>query len=133
MRLCDRAVCGFVVCLTRAQPLWNNEVTLVDKRKSPRAPFAVPVTFVSKDGSGSIEGRTRDISLGGVFIETGAPAAFGTHVVLHLVLPGQTTRSSLPGVVRWHGDDGMGVQFGLLGAVETHAITEIVKADAADH
>jgi hypothetical protein len=30
-------------------------------------------------------------------------------------------------VVRWVRDGGMGVQFGLLGAVETHIITEISR------
>ena len=33
----------------------------------------------------------------------------------------------IPGVVRWTRPDGMGVQFGLLGARETHAITELTK------
>jgi type IV pilus assembly protein PilZ len=35
---------------------------------------------------------------------------------------------ALPAVVRWTSKDGMGVQFGLLGARETHEITEFVKA-----
>jgi hypothetical protein len=33
----------------------------------------------------------------------------------------------LPGIVRWTKQDGMGVQFRLLGARETHAITEIMR------
>jgi hypothetical protein len=35
---------------------------------------------------------------------------------------------ALPGVVRWVRDRGMGVQFGLLGVQETHAITELEKS-----
>ena len=34
----------------------------------------------------------------------------------------------LPAIVRWTSPVGMGVQFGLLGVRETHAITEIVRA-----
>jgi hypothetical protein len=30
--------------------------------------------------------------------------------------------------VRWTRSDGMGVQFGLIGARETHAITELTRA-----
>jgi Tfp pilus assembly protein PilZ len=68
-----------------------------------------------------------DISLGGMFVRTEAPAAFGAELVLHIRLPGAGTETHFPGVVRWTRPDGMGVQFGLLGARETHAITEIVK------
>ncbi len=46
--------------------------------------------------------------------------------------PGASNRASaalkLPGVVRWVRDGGMGVQFGLLGALETHVITEIGRS-----
>jgi type IV pilus assembly protein PilZ len=33
----------------------------------------------------------------------------------------------LPGIVRWAKPDGFGVQFGSLGARETHAISELLK------
>ena len=42
----------------------------------------------------------------------------------------RTPRSAfaLPGKVRWTSHDGMGIQFGNLGARETHTITELVAA-----
>ena len=44
--------------------------------------------------------------------------------------PAQKAPFALPGVVRWNRDDGMGVQFGLIGARETHAITELTRPKA---
>jgi type IV pilus assembly protein PilZ len=72
-------------------------------------------------------GRARDISLGGMFIVTEQPLPFATEIVVHVMLPGHKSEFALPSVVRWVGGGGMGVQFGLIGARETHAITELVK------
>jgi type IV pilus assembly protein PilZ len=52
---------------------------------------------------------------------------FATEIVIHVMLPGHKSEFALPCVVRWVGGGGMGVQFGLIGARETHAITELVK------
>jgi type IV pilus assembly protein PilZ len=62
-----------------------------------------------------------------MFVETSAPFPFGTEVIVHLRLPAYKEEFLLPAVVRWTRQDGMGVQFGLLGARETHAITEVVR------
>jgi type IV pilus assembly protein PilZ len=43
-------------------------------------------------------------------------------------VPGEPAAFALPGIVRWTNAHGMGVQFGLLGAKETHTITELVAA-----
>jgi hypothetical protein len=43
-------------------------------------------------------------------------------------LPGDTQDVELPGVVRWSNEGGFGVQFGLLGARETHSIARILSA-----
>ena len=40
---------------------------------------------------------------------------------------GSRSASSASPVSRWQRKDGMGIQFRLLGARETHAITEIVR------
>jgi len=63
-----------------------------------------------------------------MFIETAHPAAFGAEVTIHVHVPGEPSAYVLPGIVRWTADDGMGVQFGLLGAKETYTITELVAA-----
>ena len=64
---------------------------------------------------------------GSVFGTPLAGAVFGAEVVIRTNLPGSSEEHVLPGVVRWTRPDGMGVQFGLLGARETHLITEILR------
>jgi type IV pilus assembly protein PilZ len=104
-------------------------------RRHNRAPLDTPVEFVKKGSSERISGRAKDISLGGMFIETATPLPFSSELVVHITLPspagsaGAASKAalSLPGVVRWTRDGGMGVQFGLVGARETHTITELTR------
>ncbi len=102
----------------------------MELRHFTRAPFDHTLEFAAKgaDSSERLPGVARDISVGGMFVETESPIAFGKSVVIYVRLPASKTELTLPGVVRWTRTDGMGVQFGLLGARETHAITEVVKA-----
>ena len=67
-----------------------------------------------------------------MFIETKTPEAFGADVVVHVHVPGEASAFALPGKVRWTAHDGMGIQFGNLGARETHTITELVAAHEND-
>ena len=99
----------------------------MDLRRYSRVPFRAPVTFTAKGSEEHFAGECNDLSLGGMFIETETPAPFGGGVVVHVSVPGETKPYVLPGVVRWVRGGGMGVQFGLLGAVETHIITEISR------
>jgi type IV pilus assembly protein PilZ len=63
-----------------------------------------------------------------MYVRTASPLPFGAELVVHLLLPGQKAPFALPGVVRWtRAGEGMGVQFGLIGARETHAITELTS------
>lgn len=109
---------------------------MLELRRHNRAPLDTPVEFVRKGSSERIAGRATDISLGGMFIETATPLPFSAELVVHITLPspaGSPASASkaaftLPGVVRWTRADGMGVQFGLIGARETHAITELTRA-----
>jgi c-di-GMP-binding flagellar brake protein YcgR len=73
----------------------------------------VEVTCEVKGGT-AIQGRSRDISIGGMFIESETPVSFGLDVVVHIRLPNTKAESLLPGTV------------GLLGARETHAISELL-------
>jgi Tfp pilus assembly protein PilZ len=98
---------------------------VIEQRRYARAPINSPASFSVKGRPEKSDGLAMDISIGGMFIETATPAAFGADVIVHLILPGGNAPVALPGVVRWVRDGGMGVQFGLLGAVETHIITEI--------
>ena len=84
--------------------------------------------FAMKGSDALVGGLGKDISLGGMFIETETPAAFGADLTVRMRLRTPTNEErdfNLPAVVRWVRNDGMGVQFGLLGALETHAITEL--------
>jgi hypothetical protein len=68
-----------------------------------------------------------------MFIHAPQSPPFGTELTMYVFLPGQKTLLAIPSVVRWvrvapAPDLGFGVQFGLFGARETHAITEIVRA-----
>jgi Tfp pilus assembly protein PilZ len=103
---------------------------LIEKRRYARAPLQKAASFSVKGEAGARQGVAKDIAVGGMFVETDAPAHFGADVIIHVELPGQDGPVSLPGVVRWVRDGGMGIQFGLLGAVETHIITEISRKHA---
>ncbi len=103
---------------------------MIEQRRYARAPVNSSASFSVKGKAEKYTGFAKDISVGGMFIETTAPAAFGADVVVHVALPGANAPLDLPGVVRWVRDGGMGVQFGLLGAKETHIITEIARKHA---
>jgi type IV pilus assembly protein PilZ len=97
----------------------------VEQRRYARVPVNLPAAFAVKGTAERREGLCKDISLGGTFIETDSPCGFGAEVVVHVTLPGAHQGLALPGIVRWLRAGGMGIQFGSLGAVETHAITEV--------
>ena len=102
---------------------------MVELRRYQRAPLDVPVEFVAKGKAQRLGGRAKDISLGGMYVVTPEPLEFGAELVVHVSLPGHKAPFALPAVVRWsRTGDGMGLQFGLIGARETHAITELTKA-----
>ena len=91
-----------------------------------RAPFVTDLTFSTHE-DGEHSGRARDISLGGMFITTDETQPFGAQITIRFMLPTEPTQLELPAVVRWSGTGGMGVQFGSLGVVETHHITELTR------
>ena len=97
-----------------------------EKRTHPRVSIGLDVRCEVKDGP-VFEGHGKDISLGGMFVESGEVLAFGTAVTIVARLPGGTDDARLPAVVRWNSAGGFGVQFGLMGARDTHAITRLMK------
>jgi uncharacterized protein (TIGR02266 family) len=96
-----------------------------DKRRYERHPAAIEVVIQSEGRT--IAGRSRDISLGGMFVETTAALPYGTRVSLELKLPALAATAVIDATVRWTGKDGMGVQFGSLRARETWAINQLVR------
>jgi uncharacterized protein (TIGR02266 family) len=100
---------------------------LVELRRFMRTPVDCAVSFIRKNTADALNGRAKDVSVGGMFIETIYVAPFGSEVVIRMRLPQGKDELVLPGTVRWVRDDGMGIQFGNLGAKETHEITEVVR------
>lgn len=97
-----------------------------DKRVHPRVPITAAVAC-ERPGGETIRGTTKDISVGGMYIESTETVTFGMELIIVLRLPNGKADSRLPAVVRWIKPGGFGVQFGLLGARETHAISELMK------
>ncbi len=97
-----------------------------EKRKHARTPVDLAVSF-DVSGGPAASGRCVDLSLGGAFITTSAPAAFGATVRLSLAVSTDET-IVIDATVRWQKSDGMGVQFGLMGARETHALVNLLGA-----
>ena len=96
-------------------------------REHCRIPAELAVTF-ELAGGGIVEGVARDLSLGGAFIEASELPAFGESVVIELHAPGGGRPLRLSGVVRWGNATGFGMQFGLLGARETHVMVQLLGA-----
>jgi hypothetical protein len=103
---------------------------MADKRRSPRIQFEGPVV-IDVERHHTVLGTAANLSLGGMFVDAidePLAIAVGASVVLHVRISGAI--HELPGVVRWARGGGIGVQFGLLGAAQTHAITEAVARHA---
>jgi hypothetical protein len=100
-----------------------------EKREHHRAEYVVAVS-VEAPGSHVVLVQSRDISQGGIFLVSDETLPIGAEVALTLDLPGCGS-CKIPGYVRWLKSDGFGVQFGLLGARETHAIGKIVRTAQA--
>lgn len=96
-----------------------------NKRQYDRFPIRLRVGF-DKDGE-RVAAVSRDISLGGMFIETDRPLPYGTQVILEVALPSLPAPAQIQATVRWVGAEGMGVQFGTLRARETWAINQLFK------
>jgi hypothetical protein len=100
--------------------------TVHEKRVHARVPIDVEVVCEVGDGTRFV-GVAKDVSLGGMYIECSGNPQFGTELVVVGTLPASKAEMRFSAVVRWCKPDGIGVQFGLLGARETHAITEALK------
>jgi len=98
---------------------------LSDKRQHPRKNIESVVSF-QVGGGDRTEARCRDVSLGGMFIETSSPPPYGTLVRVFMRLPGLRGEVTIEAIVRWSKPDGVGVQFGVMGARETHGLTELL-------
>jgi type IV pilus assembly protein PilZ len=99
---------------------------LQEKRVHPRAPIEIAATCEGPDQT-SFAGIIKDISMGGMYIEAAEVPVFASKLTIVCQPPGAPAPMRLPAVVRWLKPGGFGVQFGLLGARETHLIARVVR------
>lgn len=99
-----------------------------EKRRHHRVPLEAKVTCRATDTEGfQCQANAKDISIGGMYLQSDELPALGRKLELSFQLPGNQAVLKLPAVVRWFAGDGFGVQFQLLGAKETHAITRYTQ------
>ena len=99
---------------------------MLEKRSHARVPLEIPIACEAK-GAAPFSATSKDISIGGMYVESEHAPPFGAELVIVAMLPGAKQEVRLPAVVRWVKPGGFGVQFGLLGAVETHLISELMR------
>ncbi len=98
----------------------------MNNRQHLRIEYVASVEIVN-DGTAQ-SARTVNISQGGVFIETVPSPALDAKVVLRMSLPGVPETAAIPCIVRWSkGEDGVGLQFENLRAIEVWAINKLLK------
>jgi hypothetical protein len=96
-----------------------------EKRQHQRVDVRFEV-LCEQEGQPDMKAHARDVSLGGLFIERSPVPAFGvSFTVVTDAMAAKRVR--LPATVRWITPEGCGVQFGLLGAYETHALVNFIK------
>lgn len=99
------------------------------RREQPRLKFGIIV----KDKKNHKEGKTRNISIDGCFIEKEGgfyqPLPIGTHIELTLDLPNAENKIKVTGVVKHHGthEDGMGIIFEAIDEESISTIGQFIK------
>lgn len=100
---------------------------MFEKRQHPRKAVDLEATLTAEDACDTIAGRARDLSIGGMFFLGEGNLPFGTKVKVVIAFPAPSGPLEFPAIVRWKGEDGFGLQFGLVGAKETHAIAQVLR------
>ncbi len=96
------------------------------RRVHERYDRQIPVVIVH--GDRELEGTTRNISLGGMFVDaSGTMPAVGSEARVRMRLPALKEQTEVPVVVRWVTSEGVGVQFGSLRALEVWALNQLFK------
>ncbi len=84
--------------------------------------YAVNLEIEIAIGESLHRSMTRNLSLGGVFIDTDLRPAFNARVKLRFSIPNQKEPVEVGGVVRWVDPGGFGVQFDGLRARDVWAL-----------
>jgi uncharacterized protein (TIGR02266 family) len=110
----------------------NPRVTRVEHRRSDRRYERRVAIDVTHEGA-SFGGQTRNISLGGVFIDTDTGLPFGARVSLKFRVPTQTEAVATDGQVRWLETEeghvrGLGIRFDGLRARDVWALNKFFES-----
>lgn len=84
--------------------------TTRDEREFTRTPVHVAATVVARDGSG-VEGRSRTLSMNGMFVECAGRLPTGAPCRVVLTLGDGAVRVEAEGRIATHTADGMGIAF----------------------
>jgi len=102
-----------------------------EKRRAKRLPTLWEITF--SDGKRSFTDFIRDMSTGGVQVESPVPFEAGTHLVLSMSPP----QLKLRGIVRWCRKDGLkyatGIKFLFENDEQERTIREMMQSMFWDH
>jgi len=109
------------------------------KRKHPRINTDIQVSMRHADGGDLPTGRIRNMSLGGVFVES-EPLGFGAELQLSFKLPISSKTIDCTGYVTWStkgvdqkerpsGMDGNGVRLTRIGVLEMKQLSEFIQGE----
>jgi len=100
-------------------------VSASHSRRAERHAIAIPIE-VTIAGQ-TVSGQTRNLSIGGAFIEAERTPAFGTRVVLTFKLSTLPQVIEVGGTVRWTDAGGFGVMFDGLHARDVFALNKLFE------
>ena len=100
---------------------------MTEKRKYPRQSVELRASMRIDGVDEPIDSQVKNLSIGGMFFFTEKKLPFGARVKVFIHFPDPTGTLEFPSVVRWSTSDGVGLQFGLIGAAETYAVTEAMR------
>lgn len=98
---------------------------MTGRRVHERFACDLPV-FLSFDGQ-EHEVRAVNISLGGVYVLTELSIPYGTELSVRLRVPALKEDAHIAATARWAREDGIGLQFGSLRAMEVWALNQFFR------
>ena len=101
-------------------------MTDTSRRVHERFVAELDVTILHEDRE--VKGRSINISLGGLFMSAEGRVPFGAQAKVRLRLPALKEDAVIPVTIRWVTDEGIGVQFGSLRALEVWALNKLFKS-----
>ena len=98
---------------------------MTQRREHERFEIDLPVVMVVDEDH--IAARTRNVAQGGAYVLTEQSIPYGTKLKIRLKFPALKEESEIEATVRWVRDDGIGLQFGSLRAVEVWAVNQLFR------